>query len=159
MADDASAPASRAFSGRVVVGWMFGFAVVMIAAMFVYWELHTRPFRPLQLAIAAEFEDSGPRVVGGRHKSHRPGAVPILRVVINVDYDPTADANAVRRDATARRLAELAEEHHGLRGYEQLELHLVERRPEQESRIWTDVQPTAQWLERISAGAPPAPVR
>ena len=56
--------ASGRISGRKVVALMLGFGVVMVAALWLYWELHTRPFRPLQTAIAAEFPDSRPGVIG-----------------------------------------------------------------------------------------------
>jgi hypothetical protein len=43
------------WNGRHVVIGMFLFGITMVAAMWLYWELYTRPFRALQNAIHAEF--------------------------------------------------------------------------------------------------------
>ena len=39
--------------------------------MFVYWDLHTKPFRPLTEAIGRTFKHSLPKVEGGRHRAAR----------------------------------------------------------------------------------------
>lgn len=67
---------------------LFVYAGLMVGAMYLYWELYTRPFRPLQEAINAQYPNSMPRVIGGKHKSHREGSKPTLRVVVTVDFDP-----------------------------------------------------------------------
>lgn len=85
---------SRAFrpvwrrSGSWMVIMMFVYAGLMVGAMYLYWIDYTRPYRPLQEAINAKHPNSMPRVVGGRHKSHREGSQPTLRIVVTVDFDP-----------------------------------------------------------------------
>jgi hypothetical protein len=119
--------------GRHVVLGMLGFGVLMVFSLWLYWEMYTRPFRPLQTAINAEFPGSSPRVVGGRHKSHRDGSPPLLRIIIRVDFDPkTADEQVLQQHVN--RLHALAEQHLDLSPYEVLEIHLIQRVPEQETR-------------------------
>lgn len=123
----------RSLRGRTVVLGMIGFGVVMVFSMWLYWEMYTRPFRPLQTAINAEFPGSSPRVVGGRHKSHREGSAPLLRIVVRVEFDPnTADEPVLQQYVD--RLHALAREHLDLSQYEMLEIHLYQRVPEDETR-------------------------
>jgi hypothetical protein len=124
---------SRSLRGRTVVLGMLAFGVLMVFAMWLYWEMYTRPFRPLQTAINAEFPGSSPRVVGGRHKSHKEGSPPLLRVIIRVDFDPETAEDAVLQQYVER-LRELAGQHLDLTPYEMLEIHLIQRVPEEETR-------------------------
>jgi hypothetical protein len=124
---------SRSLHGRTVVLGMLAFGVLMVFAMWLYWEMYTRPFRPLQTAINAEFPGSSPRVVGGRHKSHKEGSRPLLRVIIRVDFDPETAEDAVLQQYVER-LRELAGQHLDLTPYEMLEIHLIQRVPEEETR-------------------------
>jgi hypothetical protein len=139
--NDAQAPGR--VSGRKIVALMLGFGVVMVAALWLYWELHTRPFRPLQNAIAAEFPDSRPGVIGGRHKSHKSGNPQTLRIVIWIDFDPHADEE--RAENYGRRLAALAAEHHDLSNYDALEVRLVQRVGDSDSQMWSESRPIAEW--------------
>jgi hypothetical protein len=139
--DDVQAP--RRISGRKVVALMLGFGVVMVATLWLYWELHTRPFRALQNAIAAEFPDSRPGVIGGRHKSHKSGNPQTLRIVIWIDFDPHADET--RAKEYARRLAALAAQHHDLSSYDVLEVRLVQRVGDSDSQMWSESRPIAEW--------------
>lgn len=131
---DSSGPSgSRTLRGRTVVLGMLAFGVLMVFAMWLYWEMYTRPFRPLQNAINAEFPGSSPRVVGGRNKSHRDGSPPLLRIIIGVDFDPeTADEQLLQKHVD--RLRVLAGQHLDLAPYELLEIHLIQRVPEAETR-------------------------
>lgn len=123
----------RSLRGRNVVLGMLAFGIIMVAALWLYWEMYTRPFRPLQNAINAEYPGSSPRVVGGTHKSHKDGSPNLLRIVIRVDFDPeTADEATLQQHVT--RLRQLAEEHFDLSPYEQLDIHLIQRVPEEETR-------------------------
>ncbi len=70
---------------------LLAFGVLTTTSMWVYWTLHTGPFRPFQDALAAAFPHSSPRVDGGQQKMHK-GTPRILRVVMRVDFDPTADS-------------------------------------------------------------------
>ena len=48
-------PDDGTISGKSVVISMFVLAVVLIGALYTYWNLHLMPFMPLQEALAAEF--------------------------------------------------------------------------------------------------------
>lgn len=168
-------------SGTWMVVIMFAFALLMIALMFLYWELHTRPFRPLQVAINARYPNSMPRVIGGKHKSHQPGSKPTLRVVIAVDYDPTeglprppgtdpdeedrltlTDTMQVdpRVEETYRTLLQLSSENTDLSRYDMIEIFLEHRRPEKRSRTLYSTRSRDEWLKKYpvtppaNAGAP-----
>jgi hypothetical protein len=126
---------NRVLPGRSVVLGMVGFALLMVAAMFTYWELYTRPFRPLQAAIAAEFKGSSPRAIGGRHKSHRPDSPAILRIIVRIDWDPRDHEIDARGMANA--LVDIARRTVPLEEYDRLEIHLMHRRPEQWTITWS----------------------
>ena len=78
---DITSPDDGTISGRYVVISMFALAFVLIGALYTYWNLHLMPFMPLQEALAAKFEESSPRVDGGRRKMHK-GTPNILRVAV-----------------------------------------------------------------------------
>lgn len=120
-------------SGKWVVMGMFLFAILCTTALWTYSRLHNAPFIPLRRALATEIgRDYQPRVEGGRHK----GGPMTLRVVLLVDFDPTAtDAETVER---VRRLDEqiiaLARQHQRLEDYEIFEINLVHPVPEGEAQ-------------------------
>lgn len=134
----------------MVVGMLL-FGVTMVAALWLYWELYTRPFRPLQNAIHAEFPDSSPRVIGGKPKSHRADSPATLRIICRVYFDPETDT--VQSETMAARLAALAGQHHDLTKYEFLEIHLEQRVPEQPSRHWSTSKPVNEWTMSPDAAA------
>jgi hypothetical protein len=145
---DRSGPTGRStrrISGRAVVVGMFAFGTLLTSALYLYWEFHTRPFRALQDAIAAEFPDFTPRVIGGRHKSHRAAALNTLRIVLLVDFNPKAESAASRSEQLVSRLAELAGKHHDVSRYDMLEIHLVHRVPEAEDESWSRGASPADW--------------
>lgn len=150
---------------------MFLFAMSMIALMYLYWEMHTRPFRPLQIAINARYPNSMPRVIGGKHKSHQPDSKPTLRIVIAVDFDPTdglprppgtnpededrltlTDTMQVdpRVEDAYKTLLELANENTDLNEYQVVEIFLEHRRPEKRSRTLFATRPLQEWLTKYS---------
>lgn len=129
----------REVSGRAAVLGMTAFALAIVAAMFTYWELYTRPFRPLQAAIAARFERSSPRVVGGRYKSHRPDSPAILRIIIRSPLDPREHAAEMR--SMANELIAIAAEHGALEDYDRVEVFIMHRRPEQWTITWSVAAP------------------
>ncbi len=120
-------------NGRIVVLGMFAFGVVMTSALGLYWEFYTRPFRALQTAIDHEYPGCTPRVIGGRHKSHKTDNPSVLRVIVNVEFDPTVPDSA-EAAAMVTHLGELAQHHVDLSDYETLDVHLLQRVPEQENR-------------------------
>lgn len=140
---DSTSPST--VSGHKVVLVMVGFAVVMVAAMWLYWELYKRPFSELQQAIAAEFKDSTPQVIGGRHKSNEQNPE-TLRIIVRVAWDPTEDED--RSMQCAGRLVELARQHqYDLSDYEILEVHLMQTVPESEAQHWLRSRPLSEWLD------------
>jgi len=141
-------------SGRKVVAVMIGFGLLMVAALFIYWELYTGPFRPLQTAIAAEFPGSRPGVVGGRHKFNQPGNPETLRIVIWVDFDGNADPE--KAHGYSRRLAALANQYVDLSQYEDLEIRLIERVGDSDSRMWVDSRPINKWNIESATPTPPS---
>ena len=137
-------------TGRWTVLGMFGFGVVMVFALWAYWELYTRPFRTLQYAIAAEFPGSSPRVIGGQHKSHKDETPKLLRIVASIpieEFDPTQDVD--RSEVRSLSLFRLAEQHQELSEYEQFEVHLVQRIPEQATKQWSVSRTIKQWRDRL----------
>ena len=151
---------------------MFAFAFAMIGLMFLYWELHTAPFRPLQMAIGTRHPNSMPRVIGGRNRSHRPGSKSILRMIIVVDYDPTEGLPRPPRpkgspkdeddrlvltkemvlDPRVERdygsLLHLARQTTDLSSYEEIEIFLEHRRPEKSSRTLFAVRAKDDWFAK-----------
>ena len=164
-------------SGTWMVLIMFAFAFAMIGTMYLYWELHTRPFRPLQIAIGAKYPNSMPRVIGGQHKSHQPGSRVRLRIVIAVDFDPTEglprpagtptepgaqdrvtlDDTMVVNDqirAVYTSLLGLAKQYTDLTPYQDLEIFLEHRRPEKTSRTLFATYTTEDWLAKYPTEQP-----
>lgn len=137
---------SGSHSGRWTVAAMFGFAIMMVTLLFVYWEFYTAPFRPLQYAIAAAFPESSPRVVGGQHKSHKSGDPKILRIVVYVpdsDFDP--EQSMKESENRAADLVRLAFEHQKIDEYEQIEVVLLQKVPESARKRWSKTQSVAEW--------------
>lgn len=123
-------PPRRRASGTWVVWGMIGFGVLATGLLYLYWDLHTRPFRPLQEAIARAYPGSQPIVQGGREEMEE--ATPrVLRIVLRVDFDPHAERNEARVQRRFDRVTALARRHHDLAAYEKLEIYLNWMRPEQ----------------------------
>ncbi|QDT55041.1 hypothetical protein Pan44_30820 [Caulifigura coniformis] len=141
---------ARVISGKTLVIGMFAFGLLLTGLLYAYWDLHTRPFRPLQDAIARVIPGSQPRVIGGRHKSHRIGAPKTLRIIVEVDYNPLDEANQARRDEAVRKILELARTQHDVSPYEKIEMHLEHRVPERPPVVWSLIQTPADW-EAFSA--------
>ena len=130
---DAAAETAGA-GGRWVVLAMFAFGLVATGGMWLYWELHTRPFRPLQEAIVQAFPGSNPRVQGGQAKMHK-GTPRILRIVMRVDFDPVSQAD--RAQQVASQVAALARRHQDLSRYDHIEVGLFQPLAEQDPRMRT----------------------
>lgn len=108
----------------VVLG-MFAMGIAATAVIFVYWDLHTKPFRPLTEAIGREFRHSLPKVEGGRHK----GTANTLRIAMRVPFVPMESTEETHQ--VANRVVELARTHADLPQFEVLEVHLIQVAPEQ----------------------------
>ena len=131
---DASPAASGRASGRWVVVGMLIFGIVATAGLWLYWELHTRPFRPLQEALVQEFPGSSPRVQGGQRKIHE-HTPRVLQVVMRVDFNPVADESQARR--VAAHVVELARRHTDRASYTRIEVGLFQPLAEQDPRMRT----------------------
>lgn len=132
----------REISGRWLILGMFGFAVAVVSTLYLYWSFHRGPFLELQQAIAAEWPDCRPLVEGGQRKIHR-DTPRILRVVMEVPFNPNDEDRRDSTDLIVDRLLELADAHHGLETYELFEviLFLQEREKElHEHEITVDLE-------------------
>lgn len=127
-----SEPAKRRLSsGHWVVMGMFCFGLTATSMLFFYWEWHTAPFRDLQDAIAARYEDSKPRVEAGRHKTHKNGPL-TFRIVMQVPFDPQTDQR--QAEAFVSDVIQFASQYRDLREYETIHVHLYQPDPEQRLR-------------------------
>lgn len=128
---------------------MFVMGLTATGLLFLYWNLHLMPFMPLQEAIVAEFRDSAPRVDGGRTRLHRETPM-LLRIVLRVDFDPTAKnpETEARLEHYMERLKALSASHTKLDDYEQLHVHfyqpvrekvILERSILRDLKTWQDV--------------------
>ena len=121
----------RRISGRGMVLGLLAFGVLTTTTMWVYWTLHTGPFRPLQDALAAAFPHSSPRVEGGQHKMHK-GTPKVLRVVLRIDFDPIAEIR--HGEEVVDSVEQIARKHIDLAAYDELEVILFQGVPEKSVR-------------------------
>ena len=121
---------SPRISGVWVACGLLLLGVVFTTALWLYTEVHTGPFRGLRQAIHSEFPRSAPQVEGGQRKMHR-GTPRILRITLQVQSDPRENDQQVAR--MIDRLVALSDEHHGLAGYDVLDVYLLWFRPEQKT--------------------------
>ena len=143
-------PRRRLNGGHWTVVVMFSFALTMILALYLYWDLYTRPFRPLQYAIAEVFPDSSPKVIGGQHKSHKDNSPVLLRIVVDIpveQFDPTVDVEA--SEERALELCRLAFEHHDVNQYEQIDIVLLQKVPEGARKRWSISRSLSEWQQRL----------
>jgi hypothetical protein len=134
-----AATPGHGFSGRWVVLAMFAFGISATALLWLYWELHTQPFRALQQAIVHEFPGSNPRVQGGQKKMHK-HTPRVLQIVMRVDFDPVA--GEAESNQVAERIAELARRNHDVATYDVIEIGLFLLRAEEDPRMRTIRFPT-----------------
>lgn len=121
-------PRSRRISGTAVVFGMLLLGSVATSVMYLYWDLHTKPFRPLTEAIGRTFKNSLPKVEGGRHKR---GPM-TLRVALRVPFPPAeGDPQTVELLAKVR---DLIRQHQNLEGYDVVKIHLFQMVPEESAK-------------------------
>ncbi|MDP1798151.1 MAG: hypothetical protein Q8K78_11740 [Planctomycetaceae bacterium] len=126
MSEAASSPQRPVeIPGWWVIVAMFTFGTCATALIFIYWEMHTRPFRPLTEAVGREFRHSLPKVEGGRNK----GGPMTLRVALRVPFKPVKGLEET--EAVVRRVVELSKQHADISRFEILEVYLIQRAPEQ----------------------------
>ena len=126
-ADRSIVPAQRIkeISGSAVVIGMLVLGVLMTSMLFVYFELHTGPFRPLREAIGREFRHSRPNVEGGLLKGRGPK---ILRISMSVPFNPFVDES--KSLEFNRRVLKIAREYQDLPTYEHVQVNLIYFEPE-----------------------------
>lgn len=117
-------PTARRISGRLVVGAMFLMGLSATAVMYIYWDLHTKPFRPLTEAIGRTFKHSLPKVEGGRHKK---GPV-TLRISMRVPFPPEVDETAAQE--TLATVKSLIRQHVDVSKFEKVQIHFFQMVPE-----------------------------
>lgn len=145
-------PRPREISGRLVVIGLLCLGVFATSLLFVYFEFHTRPFRPLREAIGRAFRHSRPSVEGGQVKGRGPR---ILRISLSVPFDPfQEDAQAI---AINRRVLELAREHQQLNSFDVVEIHQIQFVPEQVAKRRTFKLSPAELGPEKSIPAAPGP--
>jgi len=122
----------KVIAGSKVVFAMFGLGFLITGMLYLYWSLHTAPFLPLQQAIADTFDDSRPLVEGGQRKMNQ-NTPPTLRIVMKIEFNPFAEAEAQQVESIIDRLHDLAREHQpDFDTYDVFEVHLWQPVPEKE---------------------------
>ena len=144
--ESALAPSPRApreIPGSAVVIGMIFLGICATALLFVYFELHTGPFRPLREAIGREFKHSRPNVEGGRVRGRGPM---ILRISMSVPFDPYLDeAKAVQFN---ERVVEIAKAFEKLPKFEQIQVNLIYFAPEKNAIRRTFDSPPKESLQK-----------
>ena len=143
---NAAVGSPREISGRWVVIGMFTFGISATAVLWIYSYYNSAPFQPLQRALAAEFEDSSPRVKGGQRKIHQ-GTPRVLHIVLRVDFNPNTDS--ARVESMFERVVQIARQHVELSSYDQFELHLFRQVPERKSQHVTIQREIAALLDSV----------
>ena len=115
-------------SGKLVVVGMVLTGLLATGAIYTYWDLHTKPFRPLTEAIGRTFKNSLPKVEGGRHKKD-PAT---LRIAMRVPFSPEIDDQAAQN--TLRTVCELIRQHQDLAGYERVQIYFFQMVPEETAK-------------------------
>ena len=80
-------PQRPGIPGKYVVLGMFVMGLISTATIFLYWDLHTGPFRPLTEALGRERPRSLPKVEGGSSK----GGPNTLRIALRVQRRAAGD--------------------------------------------------------------------
>jgi hypothetical protein len=123
-------------SGKWVVLAILSFGVFLTGFMWIYTYLSNKPFIPLRHAIIKEYSRAtSPIVQGGKERGR---GASILRIVMNVEFDPTEKTDGVPLKVAGieRRVAELARENLDLKEYERWEFFLVYYPPEALPKRW-----------------------
>lgn len=131
-----TSPPGLVISGKKLVLGLLGFGSVLTLLMFVYWEQHTRPFRPLREELGRQFRHTRPVVEGGRAKGKGPWT---LRITMTVDFPPGEDT--VQANQLSEQIRQVVHRHAEIKEMEQLELNLIQFVPQEvaktKSFTWT----------------------
>ena len=122
-------------SGRYVVIGLLVLGTIATILLFVYWDLQTKPFRPLREAIGRKFRHSRPNVEGGRPKGRGPWT---LRISMTVKFPPFEDS--LRATEVFDQVVELARQYHDLAEVDRVEVNLIQFVPQEVAKtrqfIW-----------------------
>lgn len=142
-ADETDIPArkNREISGTKVVIGMLTVGVMATGLLFLYFELHTRPFRPLREALGREFKHSRPNVEGGRLKGRGPM---ILRISMSVPFDPYVEET--KATELNSRVLDISRQYHDLETFEQVQINLIYFVPESAAK-----RRTFDWKSKAKA--------
>ena len=119
-------------SGQYLVVGLLLLGIAATALMFVYWDQHTRPFRPLREAIGREFRHSRPNVEGGRVKGRGPWT---LRISMSVEFPPFEDSP--RAYQTVDRVLEITRHQYATKELEKIEINLIQFIPQEMAKTRT----------------------
>ena len=139
----------REFSGTTLIVGIFLFAAVMSTGLWIFWYLHTEPFQPLQRAIERAFPKSRPYVQGGQRRIHK-GTPKILRITMQVRFNPESPAEQPQVEAIVTQLVDLAKQHIDFAHYNLFEVHLIQMHPEHAAHKLTITREIAKLLEKPS---------
>ena len=123
---------SRPLSGRWIVIGLLLLGVAATSLLFIYWDQHTKPFRPLREAIGREFRHSRPNVEGGRQKGRGPLT---LRISMSVEFPPGEDSPQAQK--IVDRVMEIARQHKDVSEFEMIEDILIQFVPQEAAKIRT----------------------
>lgn len=129
--------------GQYVVLGMFVVGLISTATIFLYWELHTGPFRPLTEALGREIPRSLPKVEGGSSK----GGPNTLRIALRVGFEP--DATKTETQEVANQVVQLARKHASLGEFELLQIHLLQLAPERFAKQLSLEYSAPEMLDRL----------
>lgn len=138
----ASPRQTQEISGKAIVIGMLALGICATATLFIYFELHTGPFRPLREAIGREFRHSRPNVEGGRVRGRGPW---ILRISMSVPFDPYVEESQAEK--INERVLEIAKTFENLPTFEQIQVNLIHFAPEKEA-----IRRTFDWPPKKAEG-------
>lgn len=133
--------------GKYVVLTMFALGALSTATIFLYWDLHTAPFRPLTEALGREFPRSLPKVEGGSHK----GGPATLRIAIRVPFEPQPENQESQE--VVNRVIQVARAQTDLKKFSLVQVHLFQLAPERIAKQASFEYPS----ESLTQGALPFP--
>ena len=116
---------------RVVLG-MFLFASLISSGLWIYFELHTRPFRELTDQLGETFPHSSPRVEGGKAGLHKQTAR-VLRIVMRISYNPYEDEQRFLKQQSE--ILSIASQKKRLNQYDECEIHLFYQPAELKAQV------------------------
>lgn len=119
----------RELSGTAVVLGMLLLGILATSFLFVYFELHTRPFRPLREAIGRAIRHSRPNVEGGQVRGRGPH---ILRISLSVPFDP--HTNSADAEEYNQKILAIARQHQDLSKYQQVQINQIFFEPQKEAK-------------------------